>query len=132
MIKSTSFLGSILLLFMFSGCATMPSPAGKWTATMDSPQGAFNLGYDFMVNGKELTGTASNDFTGPTPISDGVVNGKDLSFKIRVEGGPGGPMTVNYRGMLEQDQIKFNVTFEGNPPPGAPDNMELTAKRVLE
>jgi len=99
---------------------------------MDRPQGPFNLNYDFMVNGKDLTGTASNDFSGATPISDGVVNGKDLSFKINVEGGPGGPLTVNYKGTLEKDQIKFNVTFKGSPPPGAPDNMELTAKRVLE
>ena len=123
---------SILLITILSACATMPSPAGKWTAAMDTPQGPFTLGYDFMVDGSELTGTVSNDFTGATPISDGIVKGKDLSFKVRVEGGPGGPMTVIYNGMLENDQINFNVTFEGTPPPGAPDKMELTAKRVPE
>lgn len=132
MIKSTFYLSTLSILFLFSGCATMPTPAGKWTATMEGPQGSFNLGYDFAVNGKELTGTASNDFSGSIPISEGVVNGKDLSFKVKVEGGPGGPMTVDYMGTLEQDEIKFNVSFEGNPPPGAPENMELTAKRVVE
>ena len=121
MIRLISISCAAILLCVFSGCATM-----------DSPQGPFNLNYDFKVNGKDLTGTASNDFSGATPIFDGLVNGKDISFRLNVEGGPGGPLTVNYKGTLEKDQIKFNVTFAGNPPPGAPDKMELTARRVLE
>ena len=132
MIKLSTFTFTFFLLFILSACATMPTPAGKWTASMDSPQGPFKIGFDFKVDGGDLSGTVSNDFMGPTPISDGVVKGKDLSFKVNVEGGPAGPMTLNYKGMLEKDLIKFNMDFAGNPPPGAPANVEFTADRVLE
>ena len=132
MIKLSTGLCTLILLALIPACATMPTPAGKWTATMDSPQGPFKIGFDFAVSGRDLSGTVSNDFTGATPISDGKVQGKDLSFKVNVQGGPGGPMTLDYHGMVEKDTIKFNMKFEGNPPPGAPENVEFTAERVLE
>ena len=132
MIKSAITLCTIILLTLFTACATVPTPAARNYATMDSPQGPFKIGFDFNVKGRELTGTVSNDFSGPTPISDGMVNGKDLSFKVHVEGGPGGPMTLDYKGMVEKDKIKFNMKFEGNPPPGAPENVEFTADRVIK
>ena len=132
MIKRLIFFLQLVLFAMLSACATMPSPAGKWTTSIESPQGPMKAGFDFQVDGKALTGSTSNDFVGSIPISDGTVNGKDVSFKVRIEGGPGGAMTLNYKGVLEKDQIKFNMTFEGGAPPGAPANVEFTADRVPE
>ena len=132
MIKRFTFLTQVVLLTILSACATMPTPAGKWTTSMESPQGPMKIGFDFQVDGKNLTGSTSNDFTGSLPISEGVVKGKELSFKVRIEGGPAGAMTLNYTGMLEKDQIKFNMNFEGTPPPGAPANVEFTAERTPE
>lgn len=132
MIKRLILFTQLGLLAMLSACATVPSPTGKWTTSIESPQGPMRAGFDFQVDGKTLTGSTSNDFMSSIPISDGTVNGKDLSFKVRIEGGPGGAMTLNYKGVLENDQIKFNMTFEDGAPPGAPANMEFTADRVPE
>ena len=123
---------TVVLLAILSACATVPSPAGKWTTTFDTPQGQIHAGFEFKVDGHTLTGSTSNDFMGSIPISDGMVKGNELSFKVRIEGGPGGAMTLNYNGVLQKDQIKFNMTFADNPPPGAPANMEFTADRVKE
>ena len=129
--KHFAFSITVLVLTILSACATVPTPAGKWTTTMESPQGPMRIGFDFKVDGRTLTGTTSNDFTGAIPISEGMVKGKELSFKVKFEGG-GISITSNYTGVLEKDQIKLNMKFEGTPPPGAPANIEFVADRVKE
>ena len=120
------------LFGILSACATAPAATGKWNANLESPQGPFRVGFDFQVDGKTLNGMTSNDFMGPVPISDGMVKGKEISFTVRYAGGPAGPMTQNFTGIVEQDQIRFNMVFKENPPPGAPENVEFTAARVVE
>ena len=128
--KQFAFSVAVVLLTVLTACATAPSPAGKWTTSVETPQGPMKGGFDFQVDGRTLTGSTSNDFMGSIPISEGMINGNELAFKVSVEGGPGGPMILNYKGVLEKDQIKFNMTFGGTPPPGAPASMEFTAERV--
>lgn len=86
--------------------------------------------FDFEVDGNTLSGTMSNDFMGSVPIADGMINGNELSFKLSLEFGPGGAMTINYKGMVDGDTMKLTSTFEGAPPGGGPAEQELTATRV--
>lgn len=129
--KQFTILFTAVLLAVLSACATVPTPAGKWTADIDTPQGPMKIGYEFQVDGNNLTGTTTNDFMGAIPISEGMVKGKDLSFKVKMEGG-GFSMTSVYTGMLEDDKLKLNMKFEGTPPPGAPESMDIVAERVKE
>ena len=122
-------LASILSFISYSVLAD--DAAGKWNATIEGPQGQFSMVFNFAVDGDNLTGTMSNDFMGTTPISDGKINGNDLSFKINVTGGPGGDMTINYKATVNGDEMTMTRTF-ANPPPGAPAERTFTAKRVTE
>lgn len=117
---------------VLAACMAGPNPAGMWTGTLDSPQGPFEMQFDFMVDGDELTGTMSNSFMGSMPIADGMVDGNELSFKVSIDAGPAGPMTLNYTGMLEGDQIAFDLGFDGTPPPGAPATMPFVAQRAAQ
>ena len=104
--------------------------AGKWKATIEGPQGQFSMVFDLAVDGNTLTGSMSNDFMGTTPISDGTINGDDLSFKVKVET-PNGAMTIDYKGKVKGDELTLTRTFE-NPPPGAPAERTFVAKRDKE
>jgi len=104
--------------------------AGRWNASVETPQGPFSMVFEFAVDGSQLTGTMSNDFMGATPISDGMVEGDELSFKLSFEGGPGGTMTINYKGKVEGDELVLTSTFEGAPPGGGPAEQTLTATRA--
>jgi hypothetical protein len=105
---------------------------GKWNASIESPQGAFAMTFDFAVEGDELTGTMANDFMGETAISDGVVDGNEIAFKLSIEGGPDGAITISYTGVVEGDELTLTSTFEGGGAQGGPGEMVLTATRAKE
>jgi hypothetical protein len=113
-----------LLLAVVSLPAAAQGVAGKWNANMEGPQGAISMSFSFMVEDGELKGTMSNDFMGEVPISDGKVDGNELSFKVAIEGAPGGgEMALTYTGKLENDEIMLTMGMEGGPPGGMPPLM---------
>lgn len=104
--------------------------AGKWNASIETPNGPFPFVFEFLVDAAgKLTGSMQNDF-GVTPISDGVINGNDISFKLAFEGGPGGPMTLSYQGTVNGDEIALTSKWEGTPPPGGQAEASFTATRA--
>jgi hypothetical protein len=129
--KLRSFLlGSILVLLANAAAAQQPA-SGKWNASVETPGGPFALVFDFLVDAAgKLTGTLTMDFIGAVPINDGVAKGNDLSFKLTIEGGPNGPMTIAYQGTVKGDELALTSKFEGAPPEGAQAEQTLTATRV--
>jgi len=121
----------VVILTLISLSASAAGAAGKWNASIEGPQGTFNMVFDFAVDNINLTGTMSNDFMGTTPISDGSINGDDLTFKIKVES-PNGAMTIKYVGKVNGDEMTLTRTFETPPPGGAPAERTFTAKRVAQ
>ena len=106
--------------------------AGRWNASIETPQGPFAFAFEFLVDAAgKLTGAMTNEFFGATPIKDGVVNGNDVSFKLTIEGAPdGGAMTISYSGTVKGDQLALTSKFEGTPPGGGPAEMSFTAMRA--
>jgi hypothetical protein len=104
---------------------------GKWNASIDTPNGPFAFAFEFLVDAAgKLTGSMQNEFFGATPISDGVVNGNDISFKLTFDGGPNGPMTISYKGTVSGDELALTSKFEGTPPPGGEAETSFTATRA--
>src|SRR5688572_31245633 len=63
--------------------------AGRWNASVDTPQGPFAFSFDFAVDAAgKLTGSMNNELFGATPITNGVVNGNNVSFKLTFAGAP--------------------------------------------
>ena len=106
--------------------------AGRWNASVDTPQGPFAFTFEFAVDGAgKLTGTMNNEFFGATPIKDGVVNGNAISFKLTFEGAPdGGAMTINYTGTVKGDELAMTSKFQGEVPGGGPAERSFTATRA--
>src|SRR5262245_1209906 len=106
--------------------------AGRWNASVDTPQGPFAFTFEFAVDAAgKLTGSMNNEFIGAVPIKEGAVKGNDVSFKLSFEGGPdGGAMTISYTGTVKGDELALTSKFEGTPPGGGPAEMQFTATRA--
>lgn len=123
-------LSAAAVLAFFAIPAQAQDIDGTWNASVDTPQGAFPLSFEFAAEGDQLTGSMSNEFMGATPITDGVVDGNEVSFKLAIEGGPGGAMTINYTGVVDGDELVLTSSFEGGAPGGGPAEQTLTATRA--
>jgi hypothetical protein len=126
--------GRIIVAALLAAIIATPVAAqdanGKWVANIETPQGPFQMNFNFVANGASLTGDMSNEFMGTTPIADGKVDGGNLSFKLTMQGGPNGPMTINYKGSVTGDSMALTSTFEGAPPGGGPAEQQLTLTRA--
>lgn len=128
-LKSSFLL--LLTCFLFSTSGFAQDINGKWNAVVASPAGDLNLVFDLMADGNELSGSMTMDMVGTTPITDGTINGNEFSFKLTLPAGPGGQtMTINYDGTVEGDTLDMISTFEGQVPPGAEAETEVTATRA--
>jgi hypothetical protein len=85
---------------------------GKWEATIAGPRGEMVYIFDLAVNGESLSGTISNDLLGDSPITDGRINGDEISFKQRMERGQRA-VTFAYTGKIQGDEMAVTRTVEG-------------------
>ncbi len=95
---------------------------GKWTGKMNTPNGEVPVGFTFMADGDKLNGSTMGPNGNEVKIADGKVDGSNISFSVTFDFG-GMPITLNYKGVVEKDQIKFNIDVFGMP-------LELLVKRA--
>jgi len=99
--------GSVALVSLWAADAT-----GKWTAEMQGRNGnTMTVNMNLKADGAKLTGSVSGR-NGDTDISDGKVEGDDVSFTV-VREFNGNQIKQNYKGKLDGDAIHFTVTMEG-------------------
>jgi len=97
---------------------------GKWHAEYTTPDGqARQTTFTFKVEGETLTGTAASAM-GEVPIQDGKASGDTVAFSI-TRNFNGNDMKINYKGKVEGDEMKLNVTITGMDAA-----FDITAKRV--
>lgn len=87
---------------------------GKWNAAVESPQGSFNLVFDFKSEGEKLNGAMSADMMpAAVPISEGTIKGNDVSFRLSLDLGQGGPpLVISYKGALKGDEVNLVSTLD--------------------
>jgi hypothetical protein len=86
---------------------------GKWTAEMQGPGGnTRTVTMNLKADGNKLTGTVSGGRGGEAEISDGKVDGNDLSFSV-VREFNGNKMASTYKGKMDGDVIHFTMKMEG-------------------
>lgn len=94
---------------------------GKWNGSMSTPGGDFPVTFNFKAEGAVLTGTTSGP-EGDIKISDGKVDGNNVSFTVSFDFG-GMPLTMSYKGVLANGEIKFMIDVFGMP-------LEVTVKKA--
>jgi hypothetical protein len=80
---------------------------GTWKATFDTQVGAQEYTFVFKQEGAKLTGKAVSAFAkADTPITEGSVNGDDITF-VEDLNYEGMPLHIVYKGKIAGDEIKF-------------------------
>jgi hypothetical protein len=128
-VRNLALIAALALLALPAAAQT--GAAGKWNASVDTPNGPFAMVFEFLVDAAgKLTGSLQNEFIGSIPIKDGTIKGNDLSFKLTIEGGPNGAMNISYTGTVKGDDLELKSKFEGAPPGGGPAEQTLVAHRA--
>jgi hypothetical protein len=85
--------------------------SGKWTYEMTRNGNTMTSNMTLKADGDKLTGSVSGR-GGETDISDGKIEGDDISFTV-VREFNGNKITQNYKGKVNGDTIHFSMTMEG-------------------
>jgi hypothetical protein len=122
-----------LRLTLVAGLATVclwaADVTGKWTAEMQGPNGnTRTVTMNLKADGSKLTGTVSGGRGGEAEITDGKVDGNDLSFSV-VREFNGNKMTSTYKGKVDGDVIHFNMKMEGGQMGNMPER-QFDAKKA--
>ena|SRR5579863_5033111 len=132
MTKKLLFVVSILLVLSFAAMAADVS--GKWTYEQAGRQGGnpVTVTLTLKADGGKLTGTQSRPGRDgnamETPISNGTVNGNDISFET-VQSFGGNEMKITYKGTVNGDSIDLSITRPGRNG-GDPMTNKVTCKRA--
>jgi len=132
MTKKLLFVVAILLVASFALMAADVS--GKWT--FEQPGRGGNPGRPMTItlkaDGAKLTGSVPGMGRGgdnpppPTEITDGKVDGNNVSFTVKREFN-GNTNITKYEGTVSGDEMKLKVTRTGQD--GTPMTSEVVAKR---
>jgi hypothetical protein len=97
-----------LLLLALAAFAWAADVTGTWTVTFDTQVGSQEYAFVLKQEGTKLTGVAKSAFAKTeTPITEGAVNGDEITFveNLTYEGMP---LRIVYKGKISGDTIEFN------------------------
>jgi hypothetical protein len=120
MTKKLLFVTTLLLVLVLVAFAA--DVTGKWTYEQQGRNGNQTVTLNLKQDGGKLTGTMDGGRGGPVEISNGKVEGDDVSFDV-VREFNGNSMTMKYAGKLAGEELKLKI--EGGRGPAR----EVTAKR---
>ena len=86
--------------------------SGNWKATAEGPQGSMERTFTFKVDGTKLTGETTSSMMGKSTITDGKVEGDNVTFTITLDF-QGDQMKLNYKGKVSSDGKEIKFTVEG-------------------
>lgn len=118
---------SLLALFgVFSFVALAADPSGTYKAEVQGRNGnTQTMTMNLKADGGNLTGSITTP-RGEMPISDGKVDGDNVSF-VQKANFNGNEFVIKYKGKMEGDSIKFERSI--TTPDGQERKTEFTAKK---
>ena len=129
MTKKLIFAVAILCILAFAVYAADVS--GTWTYEQAGRQGGnpTTVTLSLKADGSKLTGTMDAGRGGPTEISDGHVDGNNISFNVK-RSFNGNDTVTPYKGIISDsgDSLKLTFTRAGRGG-GEPTPVTVTAKR---
>ena len=126
-------VGAVVLLILAAAYAA--DVTGKWVAEQQGRNGPTQTTFTFKADGAKLAGTMQGAQGDPVEITEGKVEGDNISFVVVRKRGDV-EMKTTWKGKVSGDEIKFTREFQmppggfgggpggggpgaGGPPPGA-------------
>lgn len=108
------------MLRFFAAVLLLAAPAfaadidGKWTGTIDGGGGPMQVVYNFKADGARLTGSTVGPDGTEIKISDGKIDGNNISFNLNLDFG-GQAFSMAVKGVLSGPDLKLTADFAGMP-----------------
>ena len=112
------------LTLVFGFTASAADVSGTWKAATETPTAQWRQPSSSKRMVNKLTGSTSNQFMGETAISEGKVDGDNISFVVNASFN-GNDMKLNFKGKVAADELKLTLDIPGRDAP-----IEMTAKRT--
>lgn len=132
MIKKLLFATTILLAVTL--CLMAADASGKWVFQQEGRNGSVEVTLNLTVDGGALSGTLTRPGRDgnamETPISDGKVDGNNISFSVKRESPNGNTFVTTYKGTLDGDNLKIEITMPGRD--GNSRTSKVVAKRATK
>jgi len=113
-----------VLLLLSALSASAADLAGTWKGSMETPNGSIENTFVFKTDGAKLTGTVSLGQFGDSEISEGKVDGADITFTV-IRNFNGNDIKLVYKGKMKDDQVSLTVTVQGREM-----SFEMTLKKA--
>jgi hypothetical protein len=107
--KAKLFVSALLTCGFVFGMALYADMSGKWSGSLNTPNGVFPLDYVFKVEGTKLTGSVTTP-QGDLALTDGKTDGKNFSFNVDVNGAL---IKTDGKYYAEGDTVALDVDFGG-------------------
>lgn len=113
----------LALMAVLAVVALAADASGTWKASIETPNGTMENTFAFKVDGDKISGSVTMGQMGEAPISEGKVDGDNVSFAV-VREFNGNQMRINYKGKVSGDEMKLTGEVVGMD-----RTFEMTAKR---
>ena len=129
MIKKLFSVTTILLAMTL--CLLAADANGKWAFEQEGRNGPVQVTLNLKADGGMLSGTLTRPGRDgnamETAISDGKIDGNNISFSVKREFN-GNTFVTTYKGTLDGDSMKIEITMPGRD--GNTRTANVVAKRV--
>jgi hypothetical protein len=106
---------SLMALLAFTGLVLLAADIdGTWTAETQGKNGPQTQTLTLLSKGGALTGKLDGGRGGPIDITDGKIEGPNVSFKI-VREGKNGKQEQEYKGTLKGGDLTLTTEGRGGP-----------------
>ena len=107
-----------ILVIMLALCipALAADVDGKWTGNLSMPTGDVAVQFTLKADGAKLTGTTLGLDGSEVAISDGKIDGNNITFKVTLDFG-GMPFVLNYKGVVSPAELKLSASNDLMPMP---------------
>ena len=118
----------VIMAALSVAAASAADISGTWKGTAENQGQTIERTFVFKVDGTKLTGETTSEMMGKSTITDGKIDGDNISFTIAANF-QGNEMKMNYKGKITGDTIKLSVEFQGGGGFGG-QTIEWTLKKV--
>ena len=108
------FLIATAAFLLVSGLAAAADVDGRWTGTFTTPNGEIPVAFNFKADNATLNGSTMGPDGAEIKIANGKVDGDNIAFTVTFDFG-GMPFTLNYKGVVAKNEIKFTIDVMGMP-----------------
>ena len=101
-----------LVLLLAATPAFAADVDGKWSGSIDTPNGPVQVVYTFKADGATLSGSTTGPDGAAVALKNGKVDGDKISFSMDISMGDA-PTTFLYTGVVTATEIKLHTDFMG-------------------